>query len=40
MGRIVNLELLANPMNWIIVALMLAFFTFALALVMKDQGTY
>ena len=30
MDRFINVELLANPYNWIIVALMLAIFVFAM----------
>jgi hypothetical protein len=36
MDRIVNWELLSNPINWIIVVLMLAIGTFALALLMSN----
>jgi hypothetical protein len=40
MDRIVNVELLTNPINWIIVALMLAIGTFGLHLVLSQaQGT-
>lgn len=37
MDRFVNFELLANPINWIIVALMLAIGTFALRLIVKSN---
>jgi hypothetical protein len=39
LNRIVNWELLSNPMNWIIVALMLGIGTFALALVLAPPET-
>ena len=35
---VVNLELLANPLNWIIVVLMLALSAFALCLLMAPLG--
>jgi hypothetical protein len=38
MDRIINVELLANPINWIIVALMLAIGTFALRLIVKSNN--
>jgi hypothetical protein len=38
MDRFVNFELLANPINWIIVALMLAIGTFALRLIQKSNS--
>jgi hypothetical protein len=36
MPAIVNWELLKNPFNWIVVALMLAIATFALCLILDD----
>ena len=35
MDRIINFELIGNPVNWVIVALMLAIGTFMLHLVMS-----
>lgn len=40
MGRIINFDLAGNPLNWVIVALMLAFAAFSLNLLMKQSGTY
>jgi hypothetical protein len=37
MPQLVNWEILANPINWVIVALMLAIATFGLRLILKDQ---
>lgn len=39
MDRIVNFDLLTNPLNWIIVALMLAIGTFALKLVISSANS-
>lgn len=38
MPQLVNWELLKNPVNWIIVALMLAIATFGLCLLMGDPA--
>lgn len=39
MDRIINFEILSNPLNWIIVALMLAIAVFGLNLIMgASQG--
>jgi hypothetical protein len=37
MDRIINVDLIKNPVNWIIVALMLAVATFALHLLLGDD---
>jgi hypothetical protein len=37
MDRFVNLDLLAEPINWIVVALMLAIATFGLNLLLANQ---
>ena len=39
MNRFLNFELLANPLNWVIVALMLAFFTMALAYIAQSSAS-
>jgi hypothetical protein len=36
MPKLINWELLSNPANWLIVALMLAIAAFGLALVLKE----
>ena len=38
MDRIINFELLANPLNWVIVALMLAIAVFGLNLIMGSAN--
>lgn len=38
MDRFVNIALLANPVNWVIVILMLTFGAFALCLIMSGPN--
>jgi hypothetical protein len=38
MPKLINWELISNPVNWVIVALMLAIATFGLSLVLNDQN--
>ena len=38
MPALINWELLRNPANWIVVALMLAIATFGLCLLLDDHG--
>lgn len=40
MNRIINFELAGNPLNWVIVALMLAFAAFAITSLLNHQGAY
>ena len=40
MPTLINWELLGNPLNWLIVALMLAIAAFGLHLIMGDDGGY
>jgi hypothetical protein len=37
MDRFINFELISNPINWVIVALMLAIATFGLNLLMQSM---
>jgi hypothetical protein len=39
MDRVINFELISNPANWVIVALMLAIAVFGLNLVMTAPGS-
>lgn len=39
MPQLVNWELLKQPVNWVIVALMLATFVFAVNLIMSPPGS-
>ena len=40
MPQLVNWELLANPLNWIVVALMLAIAAFGLHLLLSEDGGF
>lgn len=39
MPQIINWEIIANPLNWVIVALMLAIAVFGLSLISGGQGS-
>lgn len=39
MDKIINFELITNPVNWIIVALMMAISAFAIAYIMAQTGS-
>jgi hypothetical protein len=39
MPQLINWELIKNPVNWVIVGLMLAIAVFGLNLVMEPQGS-
>jgi hypothetical protein len=39
MSSVINLDLLLNPLNWVIVILMLAIFVFGMTLLSPSLGT-